>query len=344
MTLGKAKIVCKVMGETNKKEVADNLLRIIFNSSSVVDPDLGHLGKGLYLLISLMNHSCLPNCIVVFEGKRAFVRAVEPIAKGAEICQSYINLSGSTMSRKMTLEGEYLFTCTCPRCIEGEHHDILERAYVEGYRCSANGCDGALLSNSDGNEFICQKCKCLRSKEEITKLKTEIELQMNALEAAQTIAMNLKDWKEALAYCKLIIEQYQGLCPGYNVLLGLEYYRCGKFQGPVLEGKPKRPPPQAPQIRDVPLFATVRRQRRRASIRADSSSAPDHFPSPTSPPNSSFLARSILFEVLGDLAGKLEFGELAGEGKWSGTLLESARVEAHRRWRRTVANGGTSAL
>ncbi|KAL6214499.1 hypothetical protein ACLB2K_013933 [Fragaria x ananassa] len=205
MTLGKAKIVCKVVGETNKKEVADNLLRIIFNSSSVVDTDLGHLGKGLYLLISLMNHSCLPNCIVVFEGNRAFVRAVEPIAEGAEICQSYINLSGSTMSRKMTLEGEYLFTCTCPRCIEGEHHDILERAYVEGYRCSANGCDGALLSNSG------------------------IDLSV--------IAMNLKDWKEALAYCKLIIEQYQGLCPGYNVLLGLEYYRCGKFQGALRDAE-----------------------------------------------------------------------------------------------------------
>ncbi|KAL6124841.1 hypothetical protein ACLB2K_077350 [Fragaria x ananassa] len=85
-------------------------------------------------------------------------------------------------------------------------------------------------------------------------------------------------------------------------------------------------------------------RQRRASTRADSSSVPDHFSSPVSPPNSSFLVRSILFEVLGDLAGKLEFGGLAGEGKCSGTLLESARVEARRRRQQTVANRGTCAL
>ncbi|KAL6146315.1 hypothetical protein ACLB2K_056996 [Fragaria x ananassa] len=56
-----------------------------------------------------------------------------------------------------------------------------------------------------------------------------------------------------------------------------------------------------------------------------------------------FPARLTLFEVLGDLAEKLEFGGLAGEGKWSGKLLESAGVEARPRRHRTVANGGKSA-
>ncbi|KAL6180879.1 hypothetical protein ACLB2K_047538 [Fragaria x ananassa] len=95
---------------------------------------------------------------------------------------------------------------------------------------------------------------------------------------------------------------------------------------------------------DVPPFTTVWRRRRRISTQADSSSVPDHFPFPASLPNSSFQARSILFKVLGDLAGKLEFGGLAGKGKWSGTLLESARVEARCRRHQTVANRGTSAL
>ncbi|KAL6203326.1 hypothetical protein ACLB2K_027026 [Fragaria x ananassa] len=57
-----------------------------------------------------------------------------------------------------------------------------------------------------------------------------------------------------------------------------------------------------------------------------------------------FPGRSTLFEVLGDLAGKLEFGGLAGERKWSGMLLESTGVEARPCRRRTVANKGTSAL
>ncbi|KAL6225949.1 hypothetical protein ACLB2K_004797 [Fragaria x ananassa] len=64
-----------------------------------------------------------------------------------------------------------------------------------------------------------------------------------------------------------------------------------------------------------PSFSTGRLQQRRVSTLADSSSVPDHFLSPASLPNSSFPARSILFEVLGDLDEKMEFGGLTGEGK-----------------------------
>ncbi|KAL6145197.1 hypothetical protein ACLB2K_055885 [Fragaria x ananassa] len=52
-------------------------------------------------------------------------------------------------------------------------------------------------------------------------------------------------------------------------------------------------------------------------------------------PNFNFPTRLTLFEVLGDLAGKLEFGGLAGDEKRSGKMLELARVEARpRRWRK----------
>ncbi|KAL6227342.1 hypothetical protein ACLB2K_001301 [Fragaria x ananassa] len=163
---------------------------------------------------------------------------------------------------------------------------------------------------------------------------------------------------------------------------------------------------------DVPPFSSVRRQRWHASTPADSSSVLDHFPSPASPLNSSFPARSQNFKqnqsrrkteirltrrggkVAGDAAGvrwsggapspapsggerrdvrtlcrrasTLEdsssvvdhfpspaspffssfpvLGDLTGEGKWSGTLLESSGVEAHRHRRRRVENRGTSAL
>ncbi|KAL6192866.1 hypothetical protein ACLB2K_033952 [Fragaria x ananassa] len=64
---------------------------------------------------------------------------------------------------------------------------------------------------------------------------------------------------------------------------------------------------------------------------------PRHLSITGEPPNSSFPARLTLFEVLGDLARKLEFSGLAGDGKRSGKLLESARVEARPHQYRTVA-------
>ncbi|KAL6143192.1 hypothetical protein ACLB2K_053887 [Fragaria x ananassa] len=63
-----------------------------------------------------------------------------------------------------------------------------------------------------------------------------------------------------------------------------------------------------------------------ASTSADSSSIPDSLSLP------------------GDLAGKLEFGRLVEEGKWSRTLLESAGMEACPHRHHTVANRGTSSL
>ncbi|KAL6179947.1 hypothetical protein ACLB2K_046618 [Fragaria x ananassa] len=57
----------------------------------------------------------------------------------------------------------------------------------------------------------------------------------------------------------------------------------------------------------------------------------------------SLTGESVLFQF-GDLAGKLEKNGFAGEGKWSGMLLESSGVEACRRRHRRVENGRTSAL
>ncbi|XVE95424.1 hypothetical protein REPUB_Repub02eG0095800 [Reevesia pubescens] len=43
------------------------------------------LGVGLYPGISIINHSCLPNSVLVFEGRRAVIRAVQHVQKGDEV-------------------------------------------------------------------------------------------------------------------------------------------------------------------------------------------------------------------------------------------------------------------
>ncbi|KAL6137335.1 hypothetical protein ACLB2K_062627 [Fragaria x ananassa] len=93
-----------------------------------------------------------------------------------------------------------------------------------------------------------------------------------------------------------------------------------------------------PSVLHLPAQATARLHPRRFQQR------PRPLPLPGESLFFQFPARSILFEVLGDLAGKPEKNGLAGEGKWSGTLFESSGVEARRRRRRRVENGRTSAL
>ncbi|KAK4572937.1 hypothetical protein RGQ29_031065 [Quercus rubra] len=251
--------------DINIKEIAENFSKFACNAHTICDSELIPLGTGLYPVISIINHSCLPNSVLVFEGRLAVIRAVQHIPQGAEVLISYIDTTGSTMTRQKALKEQYLFTCACPRCIKlGQSDDIQESAVLEGYRCKDEGCNGFLLRSSDDKGFICQQCGRVRDKEEIRKIASEVKsmsekalmslssgtvsmhqtiekLQrklchpfsislMQTREKVLKILMELQNWREALAYCKLTIPVYQRVYPGFHPLLGLQYYTCGKLE------------------------------------------------------------------------------------------------------------------
>ncbi|XP_059631876.1 histone-lysine N-methyltransferase ASHR1 isoform X4 [Cornus florida] len=255
--------------EINIKEIAENFSKLACNAHTICDSELRPLGTGLYPIVSIINHSCLPNSVLVFEGKLAVVRAVQHIPKGTEVMISYIETAGSTMTRQKALKEQYFFTCKCSRCIKvGQHEDIQESAILEGYGCKSNGCYGFLLRDLDGRGFICQQCGLVRDKEEIKKIASEVismsdqasmslssgynmeairmykmieKLQqklyhpfsinlMRTQETLVRILMEVQDWKEALAYCRLTIPVYQRVYPGFHPLLGLQYYTSGKLE------------------------------------------------------------------------------------------------------------------
>ncbi|XP_010664254.1 histone-lysine N-methyltransferase ASHR1 isoform X7 [Vitis vinifera] len=162
--------------DINVKEIAENFSKLACNAHTICDGELRPLGTGLYPVISIINHSCLPNSVLVFEERLAVVRAVQHIPKGTEVLISYIETAGSTITRQKALKEQYLFTCTCPRCRRmGQYDDIQESAILEGYRCKDDRCDGFLLRDSDDIGFICQQCGLVRNKEEIKRLASELK-------------------------------------------------------------------------------------------------------------------------------------------------------------------------
>lgn len=255
--------------DINIKEIAENFSKFACNAHTICDSELRPLGTGLYPVISIINHSCLPNSVLMFEGRLAVIRAVQHIPRGAEVFISYIEIAASTMTRQKALKEQYLFTCTCPRCIKmGQSDDIEESAILEGYQCKNDQCNGFLLRSSDCNGFICQQCGLVRDKKEIRKIASEVKsmsdkvllssssgnhqetvslyqkiekLQrsfchpfsislMQTREKLVKILMDQQDWREALAYCRLTIPVYQRVYLGYHPLLGLQYYTCGKLE------------------------------------------------------------------------------------------------------------------
>ncbi|KNA09525.1 hypothetical protein SOVF_152750 [Spinacia oleracea] len=251
------------------KEVTENFSKLACNAHSICDSELRPLGTGLYPVISVINHSCLPNAVLMFEGKTAVVRAVQPIPKGSEVLISYIETAGSTMTRQKALNEQYFFNCSCPRCMNlGQCEDIQESAVLEGYRCDANTCTGFLLRDPDNKAFICQQCGRLRKLEDIKQIASEVKsfsekaatalksgnyeeagslyktveklqlklchpLSLNLMSTRESllkIFMELNNWKDALVYCRMTIPVYEKAYPGCHPMLGLQYYTCGKLE------------------------------------------------------------------------------------------------------------------
>lgn len=262
--------IIKPSEELNLKEITQNFCRFSCNAHTICDSELRPMGTGLYPVISIINHSCFPNAVLLFEGRQAVVRAVEPIREGSELTVSYIEIAASTASRKKSLKEQYFFDCKCLRCLKVDTPDGLhEDAILEGFRCSSDHCEGFLLHDpDDAQSLVCQLCGCGRNEEEtkkqarkVDKLGKEASKLLSSgnysearslyeqIQQLQTqlwhpysvillrtgdtllkICMELYDWKQALKYCRLTIPAYERAYPTCHPMMGLQYYACGKLE------------------------------------------------------------------------------------------------------------------
>ncbi|KAJ3672932.1 hypothetical protein LUZ60_006306 [Juncus effusus] len=246
------------------KEITHNFSKLACNAHTICDAELRPIGTGLFPVISMINHSCVPNSVLVFEGRVAYVRAIEPISKNTEVVISYIETYASYERRQNELK-QYYFTCTCPRCIKNNYE---EDSVLEGYRCKNNKCNGILVNNSEKGDFICEKCGLNRDELELKRINDDVvqlcdnasvilskgnineayllykkieEIQsniyqlfsVNLLRTHETllkICMELKDWEAALMYCKLTIQAYERIYPPIHPMIGLQFYTCAKIE------------------------------------------------------------------------------------------------------------------
>jgi hypothetical protein len=117
------------------------------NSVSVTDDELRDIGIAAVPAVALLNHSCLPNCVLVFVGEpapvglRVHVRAVRRIGRGEELTIAYTDVAESRAQRRASLARGYFFQCRCARC-EAPAREV--EAKLEGLRCGEPACDGVV--------------------------------------------------------------------------------------------------------------------------------------------------------------------------------------------------------
>lgn len=89
----------------------------------------------------MLNHSCDPNCVAVFNGTKISIKAVKKINTGDELTISYTELLAPTKVRQEDLKHQYFFDCCCGKCTENKKEDQL----VNSYLCANTQCTNAVL-------------------------------------------------------------------------------------------------------------------------------------------------------------------------------------------------------
>ena len=76
------------------------------------------VAAGCYPNAALLNHSCVPNCVLVFRGPRLSVTAVKHIAAGEELCHSFADLLAPTAQRRRVApEAVVRVRIDCAACV-----------------------------------------------------------------------------------------------------------------------------------------------------------------------------------------------------------------------------------
>ncbi|CAM6118571.1 unnamed protein product [Calypogeia fissa] len=71
---------------------------------------------GFWILPSLINHSCAPNCHRMIVGETMFIRSAKDIAAGEELTLPYFDIFEPLSIRDAHSQSSFGFRCECPRC------------------------------------------------------------------------------------------------------------------------------------------------------------------------------------------------------------------------------------
>ena len=101
----------------SEDEVLEIYGKIMVNAFFIVNEAIEHIGYGLYLGASILDHSCAPNAHWHFRGKDVIIRTTENVSDFSDLRISYLkNLTQTTQQRQETLLENYHFFCDCSTC------------------------------------------------------------------------------------------------------------------------------------------------------------------------------------------------------------------------------------
>ncbi|RIB04301.1 hypothetical protein C2G38_692201 [Gigaspora rosea] len=202
-------------------EMLDLFCRLTENSFSILDGEMIAFGVGIYPNASLLNHSCRPNCVVIFENSKLMVRCIEQINNDQELVINYVDLSLPVEDRRKELRKQYFFLCNCETCEYYKSKDNIDPR--SALRCQNYKCSNAIEPPSSldlGLEEYTSTCKaCSRNiRYDVADVEKRISKSLQLYEKGT----NLRDQDniQAMSYFKQAFEIQNSLLhmANYNLL------------------------------------------------------------------------------------------------------------------------------
>ncbi|XP_012275467.1 histone-lysine N-methyltransferase SMYD3 isoform X2 [Orussus abietinus] len=251
-------VLSEFFGETSLPNIAELMGiygRMCINSFNILDPEMNSIGVGIYLAPSILDHSCAPNAVAVFEGTTIFIRALEDIPQldWSQVKISYIDVANSTKDRRAELQSSYYFWCNCPKCMGPEpliyaavcpNPLCINPCSIDSSVCSKCGeqiSDDFRTKFQEVTDFTAHHVLTLKTMAylDISKLclnkqegifhPTNIQY-VRTMEAALEAAVTLNNWEIAEAYATKLIPGYLLYYREVDPLTGLLYLLLGKIQ------------------------------------------------------------------------------------------------------------------
>ena len=203
-----------------------------FGIQSMLQEVIAH---GIYPKGAILNHSCDPNVILLYEEGKQVIRAIKALETGEELFHSYTDLCKPTYLRRQHLQNTYGFICNCERCrsigkwktVEHELIKNLGMSEDDEWKVQALIQQAQLISveNIDESEQdIRREYECLNEALSIQRKKLgKYNLERYRTEClALTTSMLLQENEDVLSHAQAAVDFLQFTCNEFHPLLLLQ--------------------------------------------------------------------------------------------------------------------------
>ncbi|XP_022049275.2 histone-lysine N-methyltransferase SMYD3 [Acanthochromis polyacanthus] len=212
------------------REALSLVAKVVCNCFTITDGELQESGVGLYPSLSLLNHDCRPNCMMVFEGTKVRLRAVQNISPGEELTISYIESLLPTEDRQRQLEDQYHFTCHCQRCDSQDKDGLMLSGEEAAWRPLKEALPRLEELKAESNwTALVERCShlLLAAGGEVPD---ENLYKLKITDMALDASIHLQRWEEAMRYGVKTLPVYRLYYPDPHPVHGIQLMRVGKLQ------------------------------------------------------------------------------------------------------------------